>query len=240
MNIEWFSRQICENKSTFLLIFISKHSMVRILTETTSIADQFLMEMRDKSIQKDRARFRGNMERLGIIMAYEISKALAFKQITVQTSLGEAKARVVADPPVLLTVLRAGLPFFAGFQKVFDRADAGFVGAMRVEGKNTIKIKMDYVATPNLGGRDVLLIDPMLATGLSITDSVSAVLRNGTPRNLHIASLISARAGIEHVKANVNIPHTIWTFAVDETLNDLFYIVPGLGDAGDLSFGDKL
>jgi uracil phosphoribosyltransferase len=214
--------------------------MVRILTETTSIADQFLMEMRDTSIQKDRARFRGNMERLGTIMAYEISKVLAFNQITVQSSLGQASSRVLADQPVLLTVLRAGLPFFAGFQKVFDRADAGFVGAMRVEGKDTIKIKMDYVATPDLNGRDVLLIDPMLATGLSITDSVSAVLRNGRPRNLHIASLISARAGIQYVSENVDIPHTIWTFAVDEKLNDLFYIVPGLGDAGDLSFGDKL
>ena len=214
--------------------------MVRILTETTSIADQFLMELRDNSIQKDRARFRGNMERLGTIMAYEISKALAFKQITVQASLGNASSRILADQPVLLTVLRAGLPFFAGFQKIFDRADAGFVGAMRVEGKDTIKIKMDYVATPDLNGRDVLLIDPMLATGLSITDSVSAVLRNGTPRNLHIASLIAAKQGVDYVNANVNLPHTIWTFAIDEKLNELFYIVPGLGDAGDLSFGDKL
>jgi uracil phosphoribosyltransferase len=233
-------RQNCENKSTFLLIFIFPSFMLRILTDTASIADQFLTELRDKNIQKDRQRFRGNMERLGSIMAYEISKELTFGQIDVEASLGNATGKVLSQPPVLLTVLRAGLPFFAGFQRIFDDSDCGFIGAMRVEGKDTIKIKMDYVATPDLNGRDVLLIDPMLATGLSITDSVAAVLMNGRPRYLHIATLISAKTGIDYVRANIPIPHTIWTFAVDEKLNDLFYIVPGLGDAGDLSFGDKL
>ena len=184
--------------------------MLHVLNKTTSIADQFLMELRDIEVQKDRARFRGNLERLGSIMA------------------------------VLLTVLRAGIPFYSGFLRIFDRADTGFIGAMRVEDGTSITIKMDYVATPDLNGRDVLLIDPMLATGKSITDSVGAVLRNGTPRHVHIASLIAAQAGIDHVEKNVGIPHTIWTFAVDPKLNDLFYIVPGLGDAGDLSFGDKL
>ena len=214
--------------------------MVRVITESASIADHLLMELRDNRLQKDRARFRGNMERLGSIMAYEISKVLSFKEITVNAPLGEAKGRTLIQQPVLLTVLRAGLPFFAGFQKVFDMANSGFIGALRVEDQDSIKIKMDYVATPDLNGRDVLLIDPMLATGLSITDSVSAVLRNGRPRHIHIACLISAKTGIEHVQRHVTIPFTIWTFAIDDKLNDQFYIVPGLGDAGDLSFGDKL
>jgi uracil phosphoribosyltransferase len=214
--------------------------MLHVLSETTTIADQFLMELRDKEVQKDRARFRRNLERLGSIMAYEISKTLTFKQINANAQLGLAPSRVLAEQPILLTVLRAGIPFYTGFLRIFDQADSGFIGAMRVEGGDSITIKMDYVATPDLNGRDVLLIDPMLATGKSITDSVRAVLRNGTPRHVHIASLIAAQAGIDHVVKNVGLPYTIWTFAVDPELSDLFYIVPGLGDAGDLSFGDKL
>jgi uracil phosphoribosyltransferase len=214
--------------------------MLHILTDTASIADDFLRQLRDKEVQKDRQRFRGNMERLGTIMAYEISKVLEFERVSVQALLGTAAARVLKESPILLTVLRAGIPFYSGFLKIFDQSDTGFIGARRVEGGDSIKIKMDYVATPDLNGRVVVLIDPMLATGKSITDCVSAVLRNGTPRHLHIATLISAKAGIDEVMQNVKIPNTIWTFAVDEKLNDLFYIVPGLGDAGDLSFGDKL
>jgi uracil phosphoribosyltransferase len=214
--------------------------MLHVLNDTTSIADQFLMELRDAEIQKDRARFRGNLERLGSIMAYEISKTLRFKQITTMAQLGPAPSQTLAEQPVLLTVLRAGIPFYSGFLRIFDRADTGFIGARRVEDSTSITIKMDYVATPDLNGKDVLLIDPMLATGKSITDSVGAVLKNGTPRHVHVASLIAAQAGIDYVEKNVGLPHTIWTFAVDPKLNELFYIVPGLGDAGDLSFGDKL
>jgi uracil phosphoribosyltransferase len=214
--------------------------MLHVLTETTSIADHFLLQLRDKEIQKDRARFRGNMERLGMIMAYEISKTLDFERVAVHAQLGKASANVLKENPILLTVLRAGIPFYTGFLRIFDQSDTGFIGARRVEGGDSVKIKMDYVATPDLQGKIVILIDPMLATGKSITDSVSAVLSNGTPRHLHIATLISAKAGIDEVTQNVKIPNTIWTFAVDEKLNDLFYIVPGLGDAGDLSFGDKI
>ena len=214
--------------------------MLHVLTKTTSIADHYLMELRDLEIQKDRARFRNNMERLGTIMAYEISKHLGFERRTTRTQLGNAPSYVLKNQPILLTVLRAGIPFYSGFLEVFDGADTGFIGAMRVEGGDSIKIRMDYVATPDLEGRDVLLIDPMLATGKSITDSMSAVLRNGRPRHVHIATLIAAQPGIDEITRNVKIPNTIWTFAVDEKLNELFYIVPGLGDAGDLSFGYKL
>src|SRR5205085_8968825 len=139
--------------------------MLHVLTDTTSIADHYLAQLRDKEIQKDRARFRGNMERLGMIMAYEISKTLDFERVAVNAQLGTASANVLRENPILLTVLRAGIPFYTGFLRIFDQSDTGFIGARRVEGGDSVKIKMDYVATPDLKGKIVVLIDPMLATG---------------------------------------------------------------------------
>lgn len=204
-----------------------------------SVANQFLVEIRDQTIQKDRLRFRRNLERLGEIMAYEISKELNYQQRDVKTSLGSLAINV-NESPVLATILRAGLPYFTGFQNYFDHSDCGFIGAYRKEGTEEIKINLEYMASPSLEGKTVILIDPMLATGKSLVRSIEELSKNGIPRHIHIASLIAAPEGISFVKEELKNNYSIWTFAVDEKLNEQFYIVPGLGDAGDLSFGDKL
>lgn len=213
---------------------------VVVLGAENSIATQFLNEIRDKSRQRDRMRFRRNMERMGEIMAYEISKKLAYSTCEVQSPLASLTSRELKSQPVILTVLRAGLVYFQGFMNFFDRADGGFIGAYRKEGEHEITINLDYVATPQLQGREVIIVDPMLATGKSFIHTVQAILKNGTPAHIHIAALIAAPEGIEFVKQNMPVPFSLWTFAIDEKLNENFYIVPGLGDAGDLSYGDKL
>jgi len=214
--------------------------MLYNLGEQNSIANQFLLELRDKAIQLDRLRFRRNLERLGEIMAFEISKKLVYKKEETQTSLGKTSLNTLATEPVLITILRAGLPYFQGFQNYFDKSDCGFIGAYRKEGQGDIAIKLDYLATPELEGKEVILIDPMLATGKSIVDTVSELRKQGAPKNLHIASVLTSPQGINYLNTQLAIPFTLWTFAIDEKLNSQFYIVPGLGDAGDLSFGDKL
>lgn len=214
--------------------------MLYNLGEQNSIANQFLFELRDKVVQADRLRFRRNLERLGEIMAFEISKKLSFKKSEAQTPLGKASITTLAAEPVLITILRAGLPYFQGFQNCFDKANCGFIGAYRKEGKGDIAIQLDYLAIPELEGKDIILIDPMLATGKSIVDALKELRKRGTPKSLHIASLLASPQGISFLNAQVDIPFTLWTFAVDEKLNSQFFIVPGLGDAGDLSFGDKL
>lgn len=210
------------------------------LSEQHSIANQFILELRDKTLQQDRMRFRRNVERLGEVMAYEVSKKLSFMEQVVETPLGSSRIEVPKQQPVLITILRAGLPYFQGFLNFFDRADSGFVGAYREEGTGKLSIKLDYVASPDLNGREVILIDPMLATGRSALDSLKVVLQRGTPSHIHIVSLIAAAAGIDFLQAHVPVPHTLWTCAVDPELNSQFYIVPGLGDAGDLSYGMKI
>jgi len=214
--------------------------MLYTLSDQQSIANQFILELRDKTIQQDRMRFRKNVERLGEIMAYEVSKKLMFAEREVETPLGFARISVLREQPVLITILRAGLPYFQGFLNFFDRADSGFVGAYRDEGTGEVSIKLDYVATPDLTGREVIFIDPMLATGKSVLDSLHVVLRSGLPAHIHIVSLIAAAEGITFLQKNVPVPHTLWTCTVDPTLNEQFYIVPGLGDAGDLSYGMKI
>ena len=214
--------------------------MIVVVNQKPSIASQFLAELRDKRIQRDRMRFRKNLTRLGEIMAYEISKKLNYKPVNVVTPLGKA-ASVHAEPPVLLTIMRAGLPYFQGFQNYFDEADCGFIGAYRKEkSKKGLKIKIDYLASPDLGGKVVILIDPMLATGKSIADTIELLNERGRPAHIHIASLVAAPEGIRYLVKNLKVPHTIWTFTKDKKLNDKFFIVPGLGDAGDLSFGEKI
>ncbi|MCE7863035.1 MAG: uracil phosphoribosyltransferase [Bacteroidetes bacterium CHB5] len=204
-----------------------------------SIANQFVAELRDVHTQTDRLRFRANLQRLGEIMAYEISRTLAYQQQTIQTPLALAPASRLQKQPVLITVLRAGLPYYQGFQNYFDAAPAGFIGAYRKEGAE-IKINLEYLATPDLTNQTLILIDPMLATGNSIIRSVNELERHGKPAHIHVAVLIAAPEGIRFVQENLNYPATIWTFAVDEKLDHRSYIVPGLGDAGDLSFGAKL
>ncbi len=211
-----------------------------ILGDQHSIANQILNEIRDKEKQQDRMRFRKNMERMGEMMAYEISKKLSYKECEVDSPLASLKSVMLKTQPVIITVLRAGLVYFQGFINYFDGADAGFIGAYRKEGGEEIKINLEYMATPDLTGRDVILVDPMLATGKSFIHSINALLKHGHPSHLHIAALIASPEGINYIQEHLKIPYTLWTFAVDEKLNDHFYIVPGLGDAGDLSFGDKL
>lgn len=214
--------------------------MTFILNHTNSIGNQMLKAVRDKSLQQDRERFRNNVKKLGSIMAYEISKNLKYHEETVQTPLGNSQVKVLDEQPVLITVLRAGQPFFEGFQYFFDQADCGFIGAFRKEGEEDITITLNYVAAPSLEGRIIILIDPMLATGKSFVKSVEALLAHGTPAHVHIAALVAAPEGIASIKENMKVPHSIWTCALDESLDEQSYIVPGLGDAGDLSYGEKL
>ncbi len=214
--------------------------MAFVLTDQNSIASQFISELRDEHIQKDRLRFCANMERLGSIMAYEISKKLEFEISAIKTPLDRAEGQVIGRQPVLLTILRAGIPYLNGFQHFFDRADCGFIGAGRKEDGDLLKINLDYLAAPSLQGRDVILIDPMLASGSSIIAVWNAIRGKGTPRHLFIACVVAAPEGLKNIKENLATPHSIWCVAVDKKLNKELFIVPGLGDAGDLSFGEKL
>ncbi len=214
--------------------------MIFNLSAQNTIGNQFISELRNKDIQLDRARFRKNMKRLGQLMAYEISKRLNFKDETIQTPLGRTSIQLLSKYPVLLTVMRAGLPYFDGFLDFFDQSDCGFMGAYRQENSNDIVIHLDYVATPNVNDREVIVVDPMLATGKSFVRSIQALLKHGTPSHIYVASLVASPEGIHFLKENLDVPFSIYTCAVDENLNHQFYIVPGLGDAGDLSFGVKL
>jgi uracil phosphoribosyltransferase len=215
--------------------------MLFVLDQTPSIANEFLRQLRDKNIQSDRLRFKKNLERIGEIMAYEVSKKLSYTATTIDTPLAATSVQILRQQPVLITILRAGLPFFQGFANFFDNADCGFVGAYREEGATTkLRIHLDYVASGNLNDRVVILIDPMLATGKSVIHSLEVLLKKGTPSHLHIVSLVAAPEGIDYLKSNISIPYSLWTCSVDKTLDSNFYIVPGLGDAGDLSFGVKI
>jgi len=214
--------------------------MLTVLNQQPSIANQFLLELRDKTIQQNRERFRRNIEKLGELMAYEISRKLPYQQTSVHTPLGVCEIQVPAENPVLITVLRAGLSYFHGFQDYFGHSDCGFIGAYRKESVTDLSVKLDYLATPTVEGRTVILIDPMLATGQSVIKSVHALLAHGKPSHVHVAALVAAPEGVKHVEQQLKIAHDVWTWALDEKLNEQFYIVPGLGDAGDLSYGEKL
>jgi uracil phosphoribosyltransferase len=210
------------------------------LSKKNSGANDFLIGLRDVNLQQDRMRFRKNMERLGEIMAYEVSQQLKYKPQEVITQLGKVVIPALEQQPLLITILRAGLPYFQGFVNFFDKADCGFIGAYREEYANDLTIKLSYVATQSLQGKTVLLIDPMLATGRSVADAIAALLRHGAPQHIHIISLVAAPEGIQYLKKKVTVPFSIWTCAIDEKLDENFYIVPGLGDAGDLSYGIKI
>ena len=216
--------------------------MVFNLSDQNSIASQFLFELRESQIQKDRARFRRNVERLGVLLAYEISKTLAYELVTIETPVAVAEARKLQRNPVLITILRAGVPMMQGFLDVFDQADAGFIGAYREDASGEVSIRMDYTATPPLSEREVILVDPMLATGKSVVMALNFFMSNQKPARIHVASVIAAPEGIKAIQDHAKelaCPLQLWTGAIDDGLNDRFYIVPGLGDAGDLSFGNK-
>lgn len=216
--------------------------MVHILSEQNSIFNQFVAELRDVTIQNDSMRFRRNLERMGEIMGYEISKTLSYQTKETTTPLGVAETSHLIEQPVIATILRAGLPMHLGVLNYFDRADNAFISAYRRHHKdNTFDIHVEYVSSPSIDDKVVILCDPMIATGGSIVLAFKALLAKGTPKHTHIISAISSRQGIDYVKANMpSKDFTIWCGAVDEELTAHSYIVPGLGDAGDLAFGTKI
>jgi uracil phosphoribosyltransferase len=215
--------------------------MVHDLSIHNSIVNQFVSELRDVNIQKDRMRFRKNLERLGEIFAYEISKTLQYEDRDVVTPLGIATVPVLKEHPIVGTILRAGLPLHYGLLNYFDQADNSFISAYRRHHKDgTFDIKLEYVGSPAIHDRELILCDPMLATGSSIVMTYKALLEKGMPRHTHIVCALASTLGIEHVKRNMPSNVTIWSAAIDEELTAQSYIVPGLGDAGDLAFGSKM
>ena len=215
--------------------------MVRILSEQNSIINRFIAELRDVSIQNDRARFRRNLERIGEIAAYEISKTLPYHTKDFTTPLGVAPMDVPSEQPVVATILRAGLPLHQGVLNYFDHADNAFISAYRKHHKDgSFEISLEYVASPSLDGRIVILTDPMLATGQSLVAVLNQLHLEQKPKEIHIAVVIAAPEGIAFLEENLPENCHLWVAALDEKLNDKKYIVPGLGDAGDLAYGSKL
>ncbi len=214
--------------------------MIFNLSEQNSIANRFIAEMRDVQIQKDRMRFRRNMERLGEVMAYEISKTLTYREIDVETSLGVAKTQVPNQPIVLATILRAGLPLHQGLLNYFDTAENAFVSAYRKHHKDgTFEIHVEYVSCPLIEDSVLIITDPMLATGSSMALAVQALQEYGKPRALHFVTAIASGYGLDYIR-RLFPEASIWMGALDEELTAKSFIVPGLGDAGDLSYGSKL
>ncbi|MCE7057783.1 uracil phosphoribosyltransferase [Algoriphagus sp. AGSA1] len=212
-----------------------------VLSETPSIANRFLREMRDIRIQSDRMRFRRNLERIGEIMAFEISKSFEYVPEEIETPLASTSSLTPAFQPVVISVMRASLPFYQGFLNYLDQADSGFIGAFRDESiAGTISVQLGYHASPTVEGRVIILADPMLATGRSLVESIQTILSHGTPKHIHVAAIIAAPEGIQYLKDNVTCPYSLWLGAIDDKLNHQSYIIPGLGDAGDLAFGPKL
>ncbi len=215
---------------------------VHNLSENNSVLGNFLREIRDVDIQKDPLRFRKNMERVGEIMAYEISKTLNFSAKQVQTPLGIAPTNTIIDNIVLSTVFRAGLPFHQGFLNFFDNAENAFVSAYR-KYKDALKfeVMIEYIASPSIEGKTLIIVDPMLASGSSMELAFKALQQRGEPAHVHVASIIASKTGVKYVKDHFpKEKTTIWTGAIDPVLNEHSYIVPGLGDAGDLAFGGKM
>jgi uracil phosphoribosyltransferase len=215
--------------------------MIHEIGRNNSIFNQFLREIRDEKIQKDRARFRRNMERMGEIFAYELSKNLDYKTEEVITPLGMASMRLPESYPVLATILRAGLPFHQGMLNYFDQADSAFVSAYRKHSKgiDDFQVKVEYMSCPVLTDRHLVIADPMLATGQSMVLVYKALKANGAPLHIHIVTLLATQEGIAFVRKNLPENTTLWVGAIDDELTAQAYIVPGLGDAGDLAFGKK-
>lgn len=215
--------------------------MIHELIQTPSIACTYLAEMRDETIQKDRMRFRLNLERLGECMAIELSKHLNYADQSVTTSLGKATVNQLVHQPVLATILRAGLPMHQGMLRMLDHADVAFAAAYRqTQPDGDFTIEIDYISTGSIEGRTLVLVDPMLATGASMIGVYRRLRAYGNPASVHIVSAIASRHGISEVEQAMPAGTHIWTGAIDEELTTKGYILPGLGDAGDLAFGSKI
>jgi uracil phosphoribosyltransferase len=212
-----------------------------ILGEQASLFSHLLAEIRDQDIQGDPMRFRRNLERMGEMFAWEISRKLDYRTREVNTVLGKASVAVLREQPVLATILRAGLPLHQGLLNYFDRADNAFISAYRKHegGADSFEVEIEYLASPTLQDRVVILCDPMLATGSSMVLACKALLHHGQPRHLHVVSVIASTQGVEFVQQHLPANTTLWLGAVDHELTSRAYIVPGLGDAGDLAFGIK-
>ena len=217
--------------------------MIHILNKENTILNKFLAEIRDKNVQDDSMRFRRNLERIGEIMSYEISKTMTYRTKIVTTPLGEAAVEVIDDNVFIATVLRAGLPLHQGFLNYFDDAQNAFISAYRKSSKGgKFTIKVEYISSCDLEGKTLLLVDPMLATGASLVMAYEALVEKcGQPAHTHVAAVIASEQGVDYaVKYMPSKSTTFWLCAVDAELTSRSYIVPGIGDAGDLAFGEKL
>ena len=215
--------------------------MVIDLSKHHSLLNHWVAELRDVHVQNDRMRFRRNIERIGEVAAYELSKTLRFKSVDVTTPLGVASTSLLEEQPVLGTILRAGLPLHQGMLNYFDKADNTFISAYRKHHPDgSFEISLEYLSCPDLNNRILILCDPMLATGASLVETIQAIQKTYTPSQIHIVVTIASQKGIEHVEKELGAEIPIWCAAIDPILNDKSYIVPGLGDAGDLAFGTKM
>jgi uracil phosphoribosyltransferase len=213
---------------------------IHVFSQSNSIINQYLFELRDFEIQKDSMRFRKNLERIASLMAYEISKTLSYQNQIAETPLGEAEVKVLESQPVLATILRAGLPMHQGMLHIFDKAENAFLSAYRRHHKDgSFEISLDYISCPSLAGKTLIICDPMLATGASMEIALSELLKHGQPSKIHLVVAIAAQDGVDHI-LRMFPQLELWVAAIDEELTAKSYIVPGLGDAGDLSYGSKM
>ncbi|MDY7396523.1 uracil phosphoribosyltransferase [Aureibaculum sp. 2210JD6-5] len=210
--------------------------------DNNSILNQFVAEIRDVDVQKDAMRFRRNIERIGEILSYELSKTLSYKSKNVQTPLGNKKVSVLQDELVLCSILRAGFPLHQGLLNYFDSSENAFVSAYRhhPEGSDDFEVIVNYLAAPSLNNKILLLADPMLATGKTLENVLKAIKNHGTPKQIHILSVIGSIQGVNYIKRVFPKNTQLWIASIDDKLNARGYILPGLGDAGDLSYGEKL
>ena len=214
---------------------------IKVLNKENSVLGVFVGELRDVAVQGDRMRFRRNLERVGEVMAYEISRRLEYRNATVETQLGQAEVMEPAAEVVVASILRAGIPFHNGFLNMLDKADSAFVSAHRKYSKDgTFKISVEYVQCGDLEGKTLILVDPMLATGSSAVLTYKALVeKGGTPAQVHLATVVASEEGVEHVRKHMPRGTVLWCGAVDQELTVKSYIVPGIGDVGDLAYGEK-
>jgi len=231
-------------KKVISSLIISNHSkkmQINNVSINSSILNTFIAEIRDKNIQTDRMRFRRNIERIGEILAYEMSKSFDANNKDIQTPLGVKPMDIVQDDLVVCSILRAGIPLHSGFLNYFDNAENAFISAYRKHTSDTdFEIIVEYLASPSIEGKTLILVDPMLATGQSMVAVYESLLKLGTPKKIHVAAVIGAQEGVDFIAKNFPEDTTLWIATIDKKLNEKGYIVPGLGDAGDLSFGTKL
>ena len=215
--------------------------MIHNLSDSNSIFNHFIAEIRDVNIQKDAMRFRRNMERIGEVLGYELSKSLDYTASKVTTPLGEAESELLTNQPVIASILRAGLPLHQGLLNLFDKAENSFISAYRKHHKSgKFEIHVDYIASPSIEGKTLILADPMLATGSSMVEVYESLLKMGTPKKIHVVTTIASKEAVEYVMSKLPKTTEMWVGVIDAELTAQSYIVPGLGDAGDLSFGPKI